>query len=147
MTEPSLTIRPYVSADYDSVRKILELNGRFSEVIDSAENLTRKIQRDPSSMFVTLEGDRITGTASIMEDGRMAFIVRWAGLTLEGMTEAILRAEGELVSRGYSESSIFVGMHDTATGYYFAEQGYRMDGACYRMSKELPGTLPPQARK
>jgi hypothetical protein len=146
MSDPNITVRPYELQDYPYVRRLLEVDGRFDPKIDSEERLIEKVSRDPRSVLVAIEEEQIIGTASLIEDGRMAFIVRWVGSTPEGLTVALRSAEEELASRGYDEASVFVTRPTQGTREFFSDQGYAIDRHVIQMTRELP-TLPPQSRR
>ena len=147
MADLDLVVRPYTSADYESVKAMLDHEYRFDEATDSQERIDTQIQRDPNSIFVTEQSGRITGTASIMEDGRMAYIFKWLGTTEVGIRSALKRAEDELIERGYSSWDVFVSAHYPIIGEAFDSLGYSGIQDLIRMRKHHEPNLPNQARK
>lgn len=63
-------IRNYNPADYGQVKRLLDDGDLYYEPTDSSERLQEKISKDPSSIFVAVESNRLVGTVSLMEDGR-----------------------------------------------------------------------------
>jgi len=147
MADLDLVVRPYTSADYESVKAMLDLEGRFDEVTDSQERIDRQIQRDQNSIFITEQSGRITGTASIMEDGRMAYVFKWLGTTELGVKSALKRAEDELTERGYSSWDVLVDAHWPIIGEAFNSLGYLGIKDLVQMRKHHEPSLPNQARK
>lgn len=145
MADLDLVVRPYTSADYESVKSMLVHEGRFDEATDSQERIDRQIQRDPDSIFVTEQSGRITGTASIMEDGRMAYVFKWLGTTEVGIKSALKRAEDELIGRGYSNWDVFVSY--PIVGEAFNSLGYTGVQGLVRMRKHHEPSLANQARR
>ena len=147
MADLDLVVRPYTSADYESVKAMLDHEYRFDEATDSQERIDTQIQRDPNSIFVTEQSGRITGTASIMEDGRMAYIFKWLGTTEVGIKRALKRAEDELIERGYSSWDVLVSARYPIIGEAFNSLGYSGIQDLVRMRKYQEPGLPNQARK
>lgn len=139
-SEAGINIRTYIPQDYPQVRGILEQGGLFHEPIDLQERMEQKITRDPSSIFVAVDSNRVVGTVSIMEDGRMGFIFRLAveaGHRNRGIgLNLMIHAEGELASRGHDEIHILVEEDNPGLQEYYKKQGYE-EGSVYRwMVKE-----------
>lgn len=145
MADLDLVVRPYTPSDYESVKAMLDHENRFDEATDSQQRIDAQIQRDPSSIFVAEQSGRITGTASIMEDGRMAYIFKWLGTTEVGIKSALKRAEDELIERGHSSWDVFVGY--PIIGEAFDSLGYSGIQDLVRMRKYHEPSLPNQARK
>ena len=138
---PVISIRPYLPEDYLPVKHILEEGNLYYDKMDSEEHLKEKITRDPQSILVATEGSNIIGTASIMEDGRMAFIFR-LGVQMEQRNSGVGRkliqeAETILHKRGYNEVHILVDENNPELQTYYEQRGYE-SGHMYRwMSKEF----------
>ena len=139
-TANSVGVRAYEPADYANVREILDQGGLFYEPFDSAESLNEKISRDPRSILVAIRFNKIIGTVSIMEDGRMPFIFRLAVKQefRNAGTGIILMdsAEKELFSRGYKEVHILVETENEQLQGYYAKQGYEKGNSYCWMTKE-----------
>ncbi|KKU87565.1 MAG: hypothetical protein UY17_C0014G0003 [Candidatus Beckwithbacteria bacterium GW2011_GWC2_47_9] len=135
-----VVVRPFIIADYPQVKEILTVGGLFYEPMDSLDKFEAKITRDPKSIFVAVAEDKVVGTVSVMEDGRMPFIFRLAvaqefrkigiGSKLMGI------AEQELFDRDYKEIHILVEAENNDLQNYYEKIGYDK-GNIYRwMAKE-----------
>lgn len=133
-------ISNYSPTDYGQVNKLLEDAGLYYEPLDSEERLQEKISRDPNSILVAVESNKLVGTVSLMEDGRIAFIFRLA-VDLQhrnkGIGTALMEeAEKELFRRGHEEIHILVEEENAELQDYYEKQGYEK-GNIYRwMTKE-----------
>lgn len=133
-------IRNYLPDYYEQVKQLLINGGLYYEPMDSFERLQEKVSRDPNSILVALELDRVVGTVSLMEDGRIGFIFRLAvdpESRNRGIGRALMEeAEKELFRRGHQEINILVEETDPELQGYYERQGYEK-GTAYRwMSKE-----------
>lgn len=135
-----LSIRNYSPDDYGQVKKLLVDGGLYYEPMDSEERLQEKISKDPNSILVAVESNRLVGTVSLMEDGRMAFIFRLA-VDLQhrnkGIGTALMEeAEKELFKRGHEEINILVEEDNTELQEYYERQGYERNHVYRWMAKE-----------
>ncbi|MBI4038121.1 GNAT family N-acetyltransferase [Candidatus Daviesbacteria bacterium] len=133
-------IRSYTITDYESVKQLLADGGLYYEPFDSPERLSEKISKDPRSILVATEAERIVGTVRLLEDGSMAFIFRLAvnpEYRNRGIGRALMEgAERELFRRGYTELNILVEEENPGLHEYYEHQGYEK-GNLYRwMTKE-----------
>jgi ribosomal protein S18 acetylase RimI-like enzyme len=138
--ESQINIRNYTVDDYEPVRQLLVDGGLYYEPFDSRERLSEKISRDSKSIIVATEADRVVGTVSLMEDGRMAFIFR---LTVNpenrnrGIGKALmLAAEKELFGRGHTEVNILVEEGNPELQKYYEHQDYEKGNVYRWMTKE-----------
>jgi len=141
--ENKINIRNYSHADYEQVKRILVDGGLFYQPLDSSQRLEEKILRDPSSILVAEESDRVVGTVSLMEDSRMAFIFRLAvnpENQNRGLGKALMsEAEKELFRRGHREINILVEEDNIGLQEYYEKQDYG-EGNLYRWrTKERKG--------
>lgn len=138
--ENKVDIRNYSPADYEQVRGLLVEGGLYYESMDSPQRLQKKISMDPDSILVAMESERVVGTVSLMEDGRMAFIFRLAvdpENRNRGIGKALMdEAERVLLRKGYKEINILVEEDNTELQEYYARQGYEKGNAYRWMAKE-----------
>ena len=77
-----MTIRNYKTEDYQQVVALYKQSelygGQFDENRDSEERLSRRIASDPETILVCEIGGKIIGTVSLIEDGRVAWLFRFA---------------------------------------------------------------------
>jgi len=77
-----VTVRPYHPTDYEQLAALYRQSelygGQFDENRDSAERLQKRIEADPDAILVAEQDDKIVGTVSLIEDGRVAWLFRFA---------------------------------------------------------------------
>lgn len=87
-----MNIRPYQSTDYEQVvtlyRQSELYGGQFDENRDSEERLQKRIEADPDAILVAEQDNKIVGTVSLIEDGRVAWLFRFA--VQQGEQEAVI---------------------------------------------------------
>lgn len=141
MTLPNVKIRPYTSEDYPYVRDIYEEGELFVDAIDTEENLRTKIEKDPKSILVAVKNNKVVGTISILEDGRMAFIFRIAVTKKErrqGIATMLLKeAERILKQKGLKKVSILVSEKVKELWNYYEGLGYNRGSMHLWMWKKL----------
>lgn len=75
-------IRNYQDSDYQELKELYEhsewYGGQFDEARDSREKLASKISKDPEAILVYEQDGRLLGTVSLIEDGRVAWLFRFA---------------------------------------------------------------------
>ena len=117
----SIKIREYNPADYDKVAalyKETELPGsEFDLNRDSEEKLKRRIENDPAGILVAEQGEKIVGSVSLIEDGRVAWLFRFRVMEIEG-DEEIARALYDkaatiLQEKGHHEILVYTVLGET----------------------------------
>ena len=77
-----MNIRQYRTEDYGQLKALYlqsELfGGQFDENRDSVEKLQKRVEADPNAILVAESGGVICGTVSLIEDGRVAWLFRFA---------------------------------------------------------------------
>ncbi|OGG44789.1 hypothetical protein A2841_02330 [Candidatus Kaiserbacteria bacterium RIFCSPHIGHO2_01_FULL_48_10] len=127
----SVTTRPYNPSDYESVTALYKQSelygGQFDENRDSEERLTKKISDDSEAILVVEEDGKIVGTVSLIEDGRVAWLFRFAvakGNNEQEIAQALYnRAVEILKSRGHKQVLVY-----SPTGDDFLAQRYESFG-------------------
>ena len=75
-------VRNYKPDDYEAVIALYKMGelfgGQFDEARDSREKLSDVTKRDPESVLVYEESGHIIGTISLIENGRVAWLFRFA---------------------------------------------------------------------
>ena len=75
-------IRSYKDTDYDQLKDLYLhpqwFGGQFDEARDSREGLAGITARDPEAILVYEQDGQILGTVSLIEDGRVAWLFRFA---------------------------------------------------------------------
>src|SRR3989344_1012158 len=110
-----LSTRSYKPEDYPQIASLYKQSelygGQFDENRDSGERLSRKIKDDPEAILVCELDGKIVGTVSIIEDGRVAWLVRFA-VTQNGSTSEIAtllydKAVEILKARGHNQVLVY----------------------------------------
>lgn len=103
-----MQIRYYQDQDYDQLVNLYKRSSQFDfdEITDSKEGLMRKIRRDPESLLVA-EENKIIGSVSIIEDGRIAWIFRLVGDNNVVIKALVDKAEEILRKKGYKNVHSF----------------------------------------
>lgn len=77
-----MNIRPYQPTDYEAIKALYLQSdlygGQFDEARDSAQKLAQVTHRDPQSILVCEADGQIQGTISLIENGRVAWLFRFA---------------------------------------------------------------------
>lgn len=136
-----MDIRSYCDADYDAVKKILQSGGHFDDVWDSREHWKRKIEKDPNSILVAVEGDEVIGCQLIIRDDWTCFFFRLAvkeSHRSKGVGTALMvAAEEQLKKAGVDEVAIFVDEDDPGLQGYYEKRGYLRGGNYRCLYKKL----------
>lgn len=78
----SIEVRPYQAADYDQLAELYRqsdlFGGQYDDNRDSQERLRKRVEADPDGILVAEDAGRIVGTVSLIEDGRVAWLFRFA---------------------------------------------------------------------
>jgi len=122
------TIDFYKDELYKPIISILKEANLYDETWEARENLKRKIERDPKSILVAKDGDKIVGCVFIVEDGWNGFIWRLAVQTShrkQGIGSALMRKAEEIIkSRGLKEASLFVNAGNEELKEWYQKQDY-----------------------
>ncbi len=110
-----MNIRIYKESDYESVAELYKnsdlYGGEFDENRDSKEKLSAKIKNDPESILVCESNNKIIGTVSLIEDGRVAWLFRFAVLPevdSENTLKLLFKKASEILkTRGHHEVLVY----------------------------------------
>jgi predicted N-acetyltransferase YhbS len=108
-------VRNYKPEDNEAVIALYKIGklfgGQFDEARDSREKLSDATKCDPESILVYEESDHIIGTISLIENGRVAWLFRFAvqetDKTAEVAQALYEKAREVLKSRGYSQILVY----------------------------------------
>jgi hypothetical protein len=106
-------IRSYQDDDYEGLKELYghsELyGGVFDEARDGRERLLKKIADDPEAILVYEENGELTGTISLIEDGRVAWLYRFIVKDFEPTIthELYEKAITILKSRGHTQVLVY----------------------------------------
>jgi len=104
-------VRNYRLEDYEAVIALYKIGeifgGQFDEARDSYEKLAEVTKRDPESVLVYEKNGKVTGTISLIEDGRVAWLFRFAVQDVDNkdiITQSLYgKAVEVLKARGHSQ--------------------------------------------
>jgi predicted N-acetyltransferase YhbS len=126
-----MVIRPYSTTDYDQVAVLYKqghlYGGQFDENRDSFEKLQKITERDPEAILVAEDDGKILGTISLIKDGRVAWLFRFA--VTQGEHEAEITAKlyekaiKILRARGHTQVLVY-----SPTGNKNLDNRYRLLG-------------------
>ena len=77
-----MIVRQYKTSDYERLKALyldsLTFGGQFDEARDAANRLQKKIESDPDATLVAEQDGELVGSVSIIDDGRVAWLFRFA---------------------------------------------------------------------
>ncbi len=108
-------VRNFKPDDYDGVIALYKdgktFGGEFDEARDSKEKIAEVIRRDPESVLVYEDGFKILGTVSLIENGRIAWLFRFAVQEIEQQDKIVRslyeKATEILIARGHSQVLVY----------------------------------------
>lgn len=125
-----MEIRPYHPNDYDQVKALYldgsKFGGQFDEARDSAERLKKKIEADPDAILVAEEDDKILGTVSIIDDGRVAWLFRFAVIAdSRNVAQSLHDGAIEILkSRGHTQVLVYSPVGNQPLDTRYTELGF-----------------------
>lgn len=134
-----MTIRSYNPKDYSKLRELYldsdTYGGQFSEARDGEERLRRKIEADPDAILVAEVDGEIVGSVSLIDDGRIAWLFRFAVRDQDMEVAQALRDEALkiLKSRGHSEVLVYTPAGNETLYNHYEQLGFNRgeDYTCY----------------
>jgi predicted N-acetyltransferase YhbS len=136
-----MNIRPYHPADYEQVIALYcqsELyGGKFDENRDNAERLQKRIEADPDAILVAEQDSKIVGTVSLIEDGRVAWLFRFAverGKNEAEVTQALCSAGlAALKAKGHNQVLVYTPVGNERLDNRYEKLGFNRssDYTCY----------------
>ena len=121
-------IRYYKDSDYKDVKQTLKEGKLYDDIWENRKNLKRKIKRDPKSILLAINDNKIIGCVFIVEDGWNAFIWRLSvrkKYRRQGIGKMLMQEAEEIIKkRGVKESSIFVDTKNKRLKQWYKKQGY-----------------------
>lgn len=134
-----MNIRNYRPSDYEQLKRLYldssTFGGQFDEARVAAERLQRKIEADPDAILVAELDGKLVGTVSLIDDGRIAWLFRYA--VQKAQTEAPRklhdRAIEGLKNRGHTQVLVYtpVGNNELDSRYEQLDFTKGGDYTCY----------------
>ncbi len=107
-----MIIRSYEPSDYEQLKALYldsdTLGGQFDEARDASDRLRKKIEVDTDAILVAVEDEKIVGTVSLVDDGRVAWLFRFAVHLANGDVTKALHDKAVEVLRGRGHSQVLV---------------------------------------
>lgn len=77
-----MIVRQYKTSDYEQLKALYldssTFGGQFDEARDAVSRLQKKIEADPDAILVAEQDGELVGSVSIIDDGRVAWLFRFA---------------------------------------------------------------------
>lgn len=109
-----MKVRPYTSADYSAIETLYKdtstFGGEFDEARDTKEKLDHLIRQKPETILVAEENGRVVGTVTLFEDGRSAWLYRfavWADFEQEAVSKLMTEAKEILRKLGHTQVLVY----------------------------------------
>jgi ribosomal protein S18 acetylase RimI-like enzyme len=110
-----MNIRNYTDSDYDQLMAIYDQSelygGQRNDNRDSKEKIQNVIAQDPESIIIAEDAGNIVGTVSLIEDGRVAWLFRFAALKLDNEAEILKQLQAHAInilkSRGHNQVLVY----------------------------------------
>ncbi|MBP6891303.1 GNAT family N-acetyltransferase [Candidatus Parcubacteria bacterium] len=135
------SIRYYKDSDYEEVKQTLQEGGLYDDIWEDRVNLEHKIKRDPESILLAIDDEKIVGCVFVVEDGWNAFIWRLSVREehrKQGIGKMLVEKAEEIIKgRGIKESSIFVNAQNDELKKWYESQGYLKTSDYTFMYKKL----------
>lgn len=108
-------IRGYEDKDYEKIKALYRdsslYGGQFDEARDARPLMLKRVSSDPDAILVAEINGMVVGTISIMEDGRMALLFRFAvqkgSLEVEIAKMLLTAATASLQAKGHTQVLVY----------------------------------------
>ena len=127
-------IRSYIDNDYDNLKALYLQSdlygGVFDEARDGRERLASKIAQDPEAILVYEQDRKLVGRISLIEDGRVAWLYRFAVVDFDEHVSKQLydAAIDVLKARGHSEVLVYSSPTSTELDARYSALGMNRGG-------------------
>jgi len=125
-----MIVRCYEPTDYEQLKALYlasdTFGGQFDEARDASDRLKKKIKADPDAILVAVETDRIVGTVSLIDDGRVAWLFRFAVPLSDTATAKALhdKAIAILKARGHSQVLVYTPVGNSSLDGRYDQLGF-----------------------
>jgi predicted N-acetyltransferase YhbS len=134
-------LRQYRPADYSQLTALYKQSdlygGQFDENRDSEDRLRKRTEANPDAIFVAEQGNKLVGTVSLIEDGRVAWLFRFAVQQNEDestITKALCnKALEALKAKGHDQVLVYTPIGDGRLHDRYSDLGFNRGGdyTCY----------------
>ena len=136
-----MKIRYYTDFDFDQLMVLYDQSelygGQRDDNRDSRSKLQNRIANDPSALIVAEDDGKVMGTVSLIEDGRVAWLFRFAIQKTDNEKEILDRlysyAVGALKAKGHNQILVYSPTGDTSLDQRYKGLGFEKGGdfTCY----------------
>jgi predicted N-acetyltransferase YhbS len=136
-----MNIRQYRVNDYAQVTALYNQSdlygGQFDANRDGEERLRKRTEADPDAIFIAEQDDKIVGTVSLIEDGRVAWLFRFAVAQSDdeaSITKAMCdKALEVLKAKGHNQVLVYTPVGDERLHKRYNDLGFNRGGdyTCY----------------
>lgn len=136
-----MNVRQYEPTDYVQIAALYKQSalygGQFDENRDSEERLRKRTEADPDAILVAEHEGKIIGTVSLIEDGRVAWLFRFAveqGDSETEITKALCnKALEALKFKGHNQALVYAPVGDKRLHGRHVDLGFNRGGdyTCY----------------
>ncbi len=134
-----MRVRNYKTADYEQLKALYldssTFGGQFDEARDAPERLKKKIEANPDAILVAEIDGKLVGTVSLIDDGRVAWLFRFAAKkdhpeALKALHEKAIEI---LKSRGHTQVLVYTPVGNTDLDSRYEQLGFTKGGdfTCY----------------
>lgn len=132
-------IRQYRPSDYDQLKTLYldssTFGGQFDEARDAQDRVQKKIEADSDAILVAENEERLVGTVSLIDDGRVAWLFRFAVKDQDAEVASALhnKAIEILKSRGHEQVLVYSPVGDQQLDARYEQLGFVKGGdyTCY----------------
>jgi len=134
-----MEVRNYQSSDYEQLKALYldssTFGGQFDEARDAADRLQKKIEADPDAILVAELDGNLVGTVSLIDDGRVAWLFRYA--VQKNQADALKALHDKAItilkSRGHTQVLVYTPVGNTELDNRYEKLGFTKGGnyTCY----------------
>lgn len=134
-----MTVRSYTPSDYEQLKSLYLVSstfgGQFDEARDAADRLRKKIEANPDAILVAELNGKLVGTVSLIDDGRIAWLFRYA--VQKDQTEALRRLHDKAIevlkARGHTQVLVYTPVGNSELDSRYEQLGFAKGGdyTCY----------------
>lgn len=136
-----MQIRNYQDQDFPRLVELFKATKNYYEPLDTRENLKRKIVRDPNSIIVLEDNNKLVSTVFICYDPWCSFIYHLSvhpDYQKKGFGSKLMdEAEKRLKEAGIKRPTLFVTENNQQVIAFYKKRGWSVMGKVFDMEKEL----------
>lgn len=125
-----MKVRSYEPSDYEQLKALYldssTFGGQFDEARDAAARLMKRIEADPDAILVAEIDGKLVGTVSLIDDGRVAWLFRYA--VQKDQPEALNALHNKAVeilkNRGHSQVLVYTPVGNTELDIRYEQLGF-----------------------